>query len=158
MAVPHILRRMRAFLTSGPARQALVVEAALLLLAARVVLLVVPFQRLARGWGSFVVPTEVAPMNHAVSPDARRIAIAVGWAVRATASVMPTKAMCLQQAVTARWMLARRGITSIIHYGAGRDESGALVAHAWLDAAGEEVTGHPVASIIAEIGAFVPQR
>lgn len=158
MSPNRFSRRLRMFLAYGPARQALVAEAAVSLLAARLMLLRMPFQRLAARWGDF----QPSSAGEVVAPAGplyqRQTAQAIGWAVRAAASAVPFKAMCLQQAVAARSMLARRGIASVIHYGAGRDGDGALIAHAWLDAAGEEVTGYPVGAMIAEIGAFVPQR
>lgn len=150
-------RRARTLLTIGLPRQRLVAEAALSLLSARIALLVVPFPRLAARWGTLLPVGDPQLAPAAPTDEAAATARAIGWAVTATASVMPFKAVCMQQAVAARAMLARRGVASVLHYGAGRDATGALVAHAWLDAAGVKVTGYPVAAGIAEIGAFVPQ-
>lgn len=158
MSGGHLLRRMRTLMTIGWARQRLVPEAVVALLVARITLLAVPFPKLAARWGVLRPvgdPRLALPM---ASADAVEVARAIGWAVTATASVMPFKAMCIQQAVAARGMLARRGVASLLHYGAGRDEDSALVAHAWLDAAGVKVTGYPIAPGIAEIGAFVPPQ
>ncbi|MBA3878815.1 lasso peptide biosynthesis B2 protein [Sphingomonas sp. CCH10-B3] len=151
-------RRARTLLAVGGARQRLVAEAAFALLVARIALLVVPFPRLAARWG-VLLPVGDPGLTPPEALDAAAVetAQAIGWAVTATASVMPFKAVCMQQAVAARAMLARRGVASVLHYGAGRDDKGALVAHAWLDAAGVKVTGYPIAAGIAEIGAFVPQ-
>jgi hypothetical protein len=154
------LRRCRTLLTCRPQRQGLVIEAAVALVRARLLLLAVPFQRLSTGWGELLPIGDPRIASHAAvvgSAADAETARAIGWAVTATANVMPFTAMCLQQAVAAREMLARRGIAAVIHYGAGRDAAGRLVAHAWLDAAGARVTGYPVAPHIAAIGAFVPQ-
>lgn len=152
------MRRVRTLMTIGWARQRLVPEAALMLLVARIRLLAVPFPKLAARWGELIPVGDPRPTLADASDEAVELARAVGWAVTATASVMPFKAMCIQQAVAARGMLARRGVASELHYGAGRDETGALVAHAWLNAAGVKVTGYPIAPGIAEIGAFVPPQ
>ena len=58
---------------------------------------------------------------------------------------VPFKAVCLPQAMAARVMLKRRGVASVMHFGAARGQEKPLDAHAWLDAAGVEVTGYPVA-------------
>jgi len=52
-------------------------------------------------------------------------------------------------------MLARRGIGSVLNYGVGRDERGALVAHAWIEAGGIALTGYPVPAGISCVGAFI---
>ena len=38
-----------------------------------------------------------------------------------------------------------------MHFGAAKGQDKPLDAHAWLDAAGVEVTGYPVANTFAEI-------
>ena len=52
-------------------------------------------------------------------------------------------------------MLKRRGVSSVLHFGAAREQDKPLDAHAWLDAAGVDVTGYPVANKFAEIACFV---
>jgi hypothetical protein len=83
-----------------------------------------------------------------------------GWAVTRAARHVPFNAVCLPQAMAARIMLKRRGVDSVLHFGAriGQDKIGQdkpIDAHAWLDAAGVEVTGYPVANTFAEIACFV---
>ena len=88
-------------------------------------------------------------------PNSAGLARAVGWAVTRSARYVPFKAVCLPQAMAARIMLKRRGVASVMHFGAAKSKDEALDAHAWLDAAGVEVTGYPVAKNFAEIGCFV---
>jgi hypothetical protein len=57
--------------------------------------------------------------------------------------------------MAAHAMLKRRGIDSAVHFGARRSTDKPIDAHAWLDAAGVEVTGYPVAEGMSELGAFV---
>ena len=155
MAERGALRRLGTFVTSGPVRQMLCLEAAFALLHARVMLLLVPFQKLAGRWGTLAPVGDPRLATTPLSPDLQQIARDIGWAVTAIATVMPFKAMCMQQAVAAHAMLARRGVSGVMHYGAGHDEKGVLIAHAWLEAGGVKVTGYPVAPNIVEIGAFV---
>ena len=63
--------------------------------------------------------------------------------------------MCLPQAMVAHAMLKRRGIDSVLHLGARRTDEAPIDAHAWLDAAGVEVTGYPLSEGMTPIGAFV---
>ncbi|MEJ2378124.1 MAG: hypothetical protein P8Y53_11890 [Pseudolabrys sp.] len=42
-----------------------------------------------------------------------------------------------------------------MHFGAARGQDKPIDANAWLDAAGIEVTGYPVAKQFAEIACFV---
>ena len=82
----------------------------------------------------------------------RQAAIDVGWAVTRIAAYFPLSAMCLAQALAARAMLRRRGIGSILHVGVARSATAPFEAHAWLEAAGVEVTGYPVPPHLREIG------
>lgn len=82
----------------------------------------------------------------------RQAALDVGWAVTRVAAYFPRSAMCLAQALVARAMLRRRGIASILHVGVARSRSAEFEAHAWLEAAGVEVTGYPVPPHLREIG------
>jgi hypothetical protein len=62
-------------------------------------------------------------------------------------------AVCLPQNMTAQAMLRRRGVCSVLHFGAARTEEKSD-PHAWLSAANIEVTGYPVTNF-TEIGYFV---
>ena len=149
--------RLRRLADIGWRRRALLAEAALLLLASRAVLKFMPFPKLARRLGTAVPPDDArvrAAHARAAAPDAE-IALEVGWAVTRASRHVPFEAVCLPQAIAARVMLTRRGVVSVMHFGArtGRDKP--LDAHAWLDAAGVEVTGYPVEASLAEVACFV---
>ncbi len=138
-------------------RRSLLAEAVTYLLAARLALIFIPFPRLARHIGTFVPPSDprAAQAAAAVAQDQARLAEDIGWAVTRAARYVPFKAVCLPQAMAARVMLKRRGVKSVMHFGAAKGTEKPLDAHAWLDAAGVEVTGYPVAKNFAEIACFV---
>jgi hypothetical protein len=138
-------------------RRGLLIEAAFWLLAARIALLAVPFPRLARRIGDFVAPTDarVAERRQLASPADAELAAAIGWATVRAARHVPFRAVCLPQAMAARIMLRRRGVASVLHFGAAKGRGRPVDAHAWLDAAGVEVTGYPVGDQFAEIACFV---
>ena len=116
-----------------------------------------PFPRLARQLGGFVPPGDprILIAKAVATPDQTLLAGAISWAVTRAARYVPVKAVCLPQAMAARLMLKRRGIRSVIHFGAAKGTEKPFDAHAWLDAAGVEVTGYPVAADFAEIACFV---
>lgn len=150
-------RLLRRFGQIDNRRRLLLAEAAACLLVARLALVFIPFPRLARHLGSFVPPVDAraAQARGAASQDAARLAEEIGWAVTRSARNLPFKAVCLPQAMAARVMLKRRGVASVLHFGATKGTDKPLDAHAWLDAAGVEVTGYPVAENFAEIACFV---
>jgi len=138
-------------------RRGLLPEAVICLWASRLALLWIPFPKLARRLGTFVPPTD--PRAHearAVSaPGKTKLAEDVSWAVTRAARYVPFNAVCLPQAMAAQFMLRRRGVKSVMHFGAAKGQEKPLDAHAWLDAAGVQVTGYPVAEGFAEIACFV---
>lgn len=61
---------------------------------------------------------------------------------------------CFEQALTAKWMLRRRGYRSHLYFGVQKDPAVKLTAHAWLICEGEMVTGGNVASAYQVLGCF----
>jgi hypothetical protein len=158
MALPRSIRHpLRRFAQLSLRHRALVIEAVACLAAARLGLVALPFPRLARHLGAAMTPREARALAVSIpaSPQAVRIAEDVGWAVTRAARYLPFRAVCLPQAMAARMMLARRGVASMLHFGAATDGDGRVIAHAWLDATGVEVTGYPVPPAFAEVACFV---
>jgi hypothetical protein len=158
MARLRLIRRLLLrFRQVDNRRRALLAEAVVGLLVARLALIFIPFPRLARRLGTFVPPNDarVAAVRTAPTPNEAARAEEIGWAVTRAARYVPFKAVCLPQAMAARVMLERRSVKSVMHFGAAKGQDKPLDAHAWLDAAGVEVTGYPVAAQFAEIGCFV---
>jgi Transglutaminase-like superfamily len=156
MARLRLIRRLLLrFRQIDNRRRVLLAEAVVGLLVARLALIFIP--RLARRLGTFVPPTDarVAAVRTATTPDEAARAEEIGWAVTRAARYVPFRAVCLPQAMAARVMLERRSVKSVMHFGAAKGQDKPLDAHAWLDAAGVEVTGYPVAAQFAEIGCFV---
>ena len=152
-----IRSRLRRFVEIGWRRRALLAEAAVLLLLARVAL------RLCRSsaWRDGSAVSSCLPIRacgrrrHKVPPLMSPSPGEIGWAVTRASRHVPFRAVCLPQAIAARMMLARRGIASVLHFGAAKGCDKPIDAHAWLDAAGVEVTGFPVGAEFAEIACFI---
>lgn len=151
------MRRARIALTMGPVRQALVVEAAVSLLTARLRLRLQSFGRVMAGLGSFVPPSPVgAPVPN--DPARRRRIAQVRWAIAVAGPLMPFRAVCLQRSLAGRAMLERRGIDAILHFGGTMRAGAPDGEHAWLTADGIGVAGYPIDPATVEIGRIVPPR
>ncbi len=152
-----IPRQLRRFAQVDGHRRALVVEAVLWLALARIALLTMPFQKIARHLGAFTSPAEgrAAAVPGQAAPEQVALAEEIGWAVTRAARPLPFKAVCLPQAIAAKMMLRRRRVASVMSFGVARDGDGALESHAWLSAVGVEVTGYPIAAQFIEIACFV---
>lgn len=100
-----------------------------------IALRLVPFKRLAAGWGE--PRTESAADTHTDSGPVD----GVSWAVQTAGRRTPWRSTCLVQALSARWMLRRRGKASTIYFGLTKGEAGDLEAHAWLRCGTKVLTG-----------------
>ena len=143
----------RKFLRLPMNERLLAAEAFAWLVVSRLVLLVVPFPKLAQRLGTMQAPSpagNAAPINHS------RLPVQIGRIVEKTADALPLRFVCLPRALAASQMLARRGVRSRLHFGAARlGSEGPMTSHAWLDAGGVEVTGYPIANGFVEVGYFV---
>ena len=159
-------RKLGTAIRMRRADQRLALEAIAALLLARLRGLL-PFRILARHLGGLVSPPArhppeplglpsplSGPLSAPLSAGEEQVVVSIRWAIGAVAPWMPFRTLCLQQAIAARAMLARRGIGSILHLGVGDPTGTRLEAHAWLDTGGLKVTGYPVDPALAEVGRF----
>jgi hypothetical protein len=130
---------------SGTDRR-LLAEATMLLGLCRLLLLFVPFRLIA----SLLSRRPAAPQKPR-DPSLNR---SVRRAVMTAARNVPWRAVCLPQAMAAKFMLARRGCTSVLHFGLGRNDIGALTAHAWLESRSAIVVGEAGIANVTPIARF----
>lgn len=64
----------------------------------------------------------------------------IGWIVRALSPYTPWLSNCMAQAMTAKFMLRRRGIPSTLYIGVSKTDE-RLAGHAWLRAGASIITG-----------------
>ena len=81
----------------------------------------------------------------------------VRWAVVASARWIPWRAMCFQQALAVQFMLRRRGIASVLYYGAAPDDQRGLSAHVWVSDGDVMIIGGEIASRFAVLATFPSQ-
>lgn len=117
--------KIRTFLRLPLARKLMLAEALMLSGYYRFKMLCMPFPALAKGLG---MPEKESPWEENCGAKARQ----VGWAVGAVCRRTPWQSQCLVQALTARKMLQRRGISCTMYMGARRNDQGQAEAHAWL--------------------------
>ena len=114
----------------------LLLQVTVLLGLFRALILTVPFPRLARSFGQRRVES---PQTAEISDlrQARRI----GWAIRTVSPYTPWTSNCFPQALTAKYLLNRRGIATTLYFGAHFKAPGEMAAHAWLRCGPLFVTG-----------------
>ncbi len=115
----------------------LLLEAILWLGIVRLAVVMLPFRQIVPWLGARQSATPAAPLPEAHVHLVKRI----GWAVRTAAAHLPWQAVCLPQAIAAKFMLRRRGFASTLYLGASHDGA-EFKAHAWIRAGDVIVTGY----------------
>jgi len=100
---------------------------------ARVMLIVMPFQRLAERLS--VPASDPEPL-----PD-KAVLRRIGFAVAAAANNVPWRSDCFPQAIAASRLIKGYGYSSTIHLGVERTGDEGLAGHAWLTCGDTVVTG-----------------
>jgi hypothetical protein len=143
-----VIRAFARFLALPLAEQGRTVEAMVLLLVVRLLLVLLPFRRVLRLLG-------VAPGHESGGRRSAVEAGQVGRAIVRAARWAPFRAVCLQQAFAAALMLRRRGLAATIHLGVAREPPGSdLTAHAWSRCGDIPVTGEAAAADFTAVAAF----
>jgi hypothetical protein len=118
------MKRLRKLMTlSGPERR-LLLTSALLLAAVRSALSLFSLPVLCRVLSRLSEPRQ--DLRERSSLDQ------VLWAVETAAPHIPA-ATCLTRALVMQVLLSRRGYPSLLRIGVARNETGELIAHAWLE-------------------------
>lgn len=94
------------------------------------------------------------PGRKAAAADSQTVRRVRG-SVQAWARRVPWRTVCFQKGLALHWMLRRRGIGSVLLYGARREGEG-LEAHVWVDVDGETVIGGREAPSFACLARFPP--
>jgi hypothetical protein len=129
----------------------LLVEATLWLAVAGLAIAVLPFRQVGR---MAARPTRRSePPPQARVRDVKRIR----WSIIVAARRVPWRARCFQQGLAAQFMLRRRGVPSVLYYGAAPNDRHGLSAHVWVRDGDVDVIGSEIASRYAQLAAFPPQ-
>ena len=113
----------------------LLAETAATLAAASFAIRALPFRKIV---GALVRrPIELEAEHSASLGQIGRTA----WAIEACARLVPWRTVCFQKGLTMQWMLRRRRIPTLLHYGVAQDEQRGLSAHVWITYRGEGIMG-----------------
>ena len=152
MSEAYVIDRLRRFWRLSWQDQLLLLEAVLWLAVAGFAIAVLPFRHIGLLAARPVLRLKLP--YHARLDKVRRIR----WAIMSTATRVPWRAMCFQQGLAAQLMLRRRGIPSVLYYGAAQDESSGLRTHVWVRDGKVDVIGGEVAHHFAILATFPPQN
>ena len=81
----------------------------------------------------------------------------IRWAIITTAARVPWRALCFQQGLAAQFMLRRRGIPSVLYYGAAQDDQSGLYAHVWVRDGDVDIIGGEIAYRFSILATFPSQ-
>jgi hypothetical protein len=125
----------------------LLVEAVVWLAVAGVAITLLPFRQIGR--------LAARPISRPTPAEQPRLAQArrIRWAIVVTAPRVPWRALCIQQGLAAQLMLRRRGIPSVLYYGAAQHQDD-LKAHVWVRDREFDVIGGEIASRYAVLATF----
>lgn len=120
---------LRKFYTLSAKEKQLFGEAVMLGMAAKLMLLLFPLRVCISTMGKASIGTEAD----------RETLLAIRMAIRRANRLAFWKNRCIVQSITARWMLRRRKISSVLTFGVMHDTHDQLIAHAWLKAGDVEI-------------------
>ncbi|MCM3650406.1 lasso peptide biosynthesis B2 protein [Metabacillus litoralis] len=143
-----LLNRFRAFCSFDFSTKLLFIEAYFLLLNARILKLQ-PFSKVLVSLGTQSGETN---LNN-VQLD-KKVLRNISNAINIMSKHTFWESMCLVRAIAAMKMLERRNIESTLYLGTAKDESGKLVAHAWLRSGPFYVTGSEGMEKFTVVGKF----
>ena len=114
-------------------------EAFVLLVYARILVVFRPFKKIAPTLGTHMQETSTE-----VSSEQLEKAKAIGRAIKRVSQFTPFRSMCFEQAITASIMLSKRGIETTTYFGVLKDKSvkEGLKAHAWIKVGESTITGN----------------
>jgi len=69
---------------------------------------------------------------------------------------VPWRAKCIEQGFAAQWMLRRRAVPAVLHYGVAKRD-GALAAHVWVRSGANDVIGCENSNEFSEVAQFPPR-
>ena len=146
-----IIAFMRKFWRLSWHDRLLLLEAMFCLATARLAIAALPFRHIGR--------LAAIPVRRPEPPQPKRLieVCRIRRALLACSRRVPWRANCFEQGLAAQLMLRRRGIHSILYYGAALDDQRGLSAHVWVCDREMDVVGGELASRYAVLATFPPQ-
>lgn len=129
------MQKVKLFFSMDSKLKILLIESYFYLAWARL-LKVMPFSKVAPSLGEQMVETtyHLNSLNKVVLAH-------ISQSLHMMSRYTPFESQCLVQAIAAMKMLERRKIESTLYLGTAKDETGELIAHAWLRSGPYYITG-----------------
>ncbi|CAM4113999.1 lasso peptide biosynthesis B2 protein [Paenibacillus alkaliterrae] len=102
----------------------------------RIQLLYHPFSKIAPSLGRYMAETDIE-----LRVENRIALLNIRNAIQIMSKYTFWESKCLVRAIAAMKMLERRRIGSTLYLGTGKDDSGKMIAHAWLRSGSLYITG-----------------
>lgn len=102
-------------------------EVLIQLVFAKVIILLLPFNKMAKTYGYPYCETLHEPL-HRFHPEIAMIKRSFQFVLK----IIPWRSVCLDQAIAMHRMLSRRHLQSTFYFGVKMDDSKKLIAHAWI--------------------------
>ncbi|HDX9659418.1 TPA: lasso peptide biosynthesis B2 protein [Bacillus toyonensis] len=144
----NIVKRLRVFLLLNMETKLLFLETFIFLGWARV-LKSITFSKVAPSLGDYMNETSVAQIQQH-EDTLKEVSEAISIMSRYTF----WESQCLVKAIAGMKMLEKRDIESTLYLGTAKDNSGALIAHAWLRSGSFYVTGSEGMEKFIVVGSF----
>lgn len=138
------IRKLKTFFHLPIKRKRLFAEAVATFVYVKLVLILLPFRKVADMFAGGGTPDGDADKEAQILKEIR-------WAVNMTSKYVPYGKICLVQALAAKRMAARRGILTTAYFGVSRNEEGKLIFHAWLKYGDLIVTGGKTENIFQQL-------
>jgi Transglutaminase-like superfamily len=152
LAEAHAIDLLRRFWRFSWQDRLLLLEAILWLAIAGTVITVLPFR-----YVGFLAARLIPQLKLDYNARANKVG-RVRWAITTTAARVPWRALCFQRGLAAQFMLRRRGIPSVLYYGAAQNDGKGLHAHVWVRDGDVDVIGGEIAHCFAILATFPPQN
>jgi len=129
----------------------ILLEATLGLAVGSLAIALLPFRQVGRLAARPIARLELKSQTRVREVECVRKAIIIA------ARRVPWRAGCFQQGLAAQFMLRRRGVPSVLYYGAALGNGNDLSAHVWVRDGGVDVVGGEIASRYGQLAAFPPE-
>ena len=140
--------KIKVFFSISLSKRLLFIEAFLMLGWARC-MKQVPFQKLTK-----ILRLQLAETRFQTNEIKKQSIYEISEAIHIMSRHTIWESMCLVRAIAAMKMLDRRGISSTLYLGTGKNETGQLIAHAWLRSGDQYVTGGEEMRGFTVVGSF----
>ena len=148
------LNRLIAFVRLPLSSKSALLEAALLLVFAKLLIRVTPYS-----WWSRLLGPVSRDREESDAITETEIAGSIARVIQTAARCLPWNIVCLPRAMVAKWMLARRNVSSTLVLGIRKTrQTGDADLHAWLRVGQQSITGGEVADQFTVIACYGERR